>query len=822
MTQPHHQQAASTALIASPQSFKRTAIAGAVLHLVLGVAVLVPSVAPTQAHAQTAEVTRTYNIPAGQLTGALNRFGREAGIMLSFSTEMTDSLQTRGLQGTHGVDSALTMLLTGTGLQAARQKNGGYLLQHQPTAMPSDTTLPTVRVTGVQESATGPVLGYVASRTSTATKTDTPLIEVPQSISVVGRQQMEDQKAQTIQDALGYTAGLMTGISAKNPLIDDTVSIRGFAADPQNGSYYRDGMRYMANLYNGKQEVYGLERIEVLKGPSSILYGAAAPGGVINTVTKRPTSPPLREINVEYGSHNRRQLSADFGGPLDDQGIWSYRITALERKSGTYIDYGRDDRTYIAPALTWQPSAATSLTLLASYQKSNTIFAPSVPVTGSLLPNPNGQIPRNRFLGDTSHNKFETNTSTIGYLFEHAFSDTLKLRHSLRYYESDLDMRYTVLTGDVNGTGRQVSLSPRGFLDDTSIFTMDTNMEKTWHVGNVKHVVLAGFDYTNSRYDSTRTRGAANRLFDIYNSVYLTGPVPMNFDRTVIAKEKKLGFYLQDQIKVSDKWVVLLGGRYDKADVFSDQIRSTTRVSDDGSDSAFTGRAGLVYLAANGFAPYISFTQSFEPTAQTDRFGARFKPSEGEQTEIGLRYQPPGTDTLLTASLYDLKRTNVTTRDPVESTFQVQTGEVRSRGLELELKTKLGKSVDVIGAYTYTDAEVTKSNNPGEQGERFNSPRNLLSLWMNAKLGMFDLPNWSAGAGVRYVSSRPNRPSLPARGGPAYTLMDARIGYVDGPWSYALNITNLTDRTYIPSMCYSGICDYGMPRQVTGTMTYRW
>lgn len=766
---------------------------------------------------------KQYDIPAGSLDQVLNRFATSAGILLSIDGALTSAKHSDGLSGRYEVPAAFARILANSGLEAVHRGQNQYLIRVATTPSPTATTLPTVQVTSTWlESTTGPVLGYNARSSATGTKTDTSLMEIPQSISVVGRQQMEDQKAQTIQDALGYTAGLMTGISAKSPLFDDTLSIRGFEANPQNGSYYRDGMRYMVNLYNGKQEVYGLERVEVLKGPSSILYGAAAPGGIVNTVTKRPTATPMRELNVEFGSHDRKQLSADFSGPLDDQGIWSYRLTLLERKSDTYMDYGRDDRTYIAPALTWRPSAATSLTLLASYQKSNSIYPPAVPMTGSLLPNPNGQIPRNRFLGEPNHNKFETKTSTIGYLFEHTFSDTLKLRHSMRYYESDLDMRYTLLGGDINGSGRQVMRSPRGFADVTSIFTMDTNVEKVLQAGMVKHTLLAGFDYTNAFYDSTRTRGA-NRLIDIYNPVYLAGPVAMALDRTVDTQEKKLGVYLQDQIKVSDKWVVLLGGRYDKFDMINDTRRPpTTRLYTDESDSAFTGRAGVVYLADNGFAPYASFTQSFEPTSGNDRLGQRFKPSEGEQYEIGLRYQPPGTESLLTASLFNLRRTNVTTPDSVDTSFLVQTGEVRSRGLELELKTPVGKHIDVIGAYTYTDAEVTKSNNPVELGERFNSPKNLLSLWVNAKLGFMDLPNWRAGAGLRHVSSRPDRPSIPAQGGPAYTLFDARLGYVLGSWSYALNVTNLTDRTYIPSMCYTGFCEYGMPRQVTGTMTYRW
>jgi iron complex outermembrane receptor protein len=805
------------------RKLRRNALACAVAHALRHTAVMVTTagIAMHAAHAQDADAVKRYTIPAGQLTASLNHFGRDAGILLSFSSQITNSLQSKGLNGAYTVPAALQVLLSDTGLEAIRQPNGGYTLRQLPRTSAQEAVLPLVTVTPGQENPSGPVNGYLAKRTTTGTKTDTPIMEIPQSISVVGRQQIQDLKAQTIQDSLGYTAGLMTGISAKNPLFDDTLNIRGFEANPQLGSYYRDGMRYMTNLYNGKQEIYGLERVEVLKGPSSILYGSAAPGGVINTVTKRPPSTPLHEVNVEYGSYNRKQLSADIGGPLDDEGVWSYRLTALERKSDTYMKYGRDDRTYVAPALTWRPSAATSLTLLTSYQKTDAIYPPSLPVTGTLLPNPNGQLDRNTFLGEPNNNYFQTETSTAGYLFEHAFSDTLKLRNAVRYYKSDLAMRYTLITGDVDAlTKRRVPRSARGYNDDTSMMTTDTNLEKTFYTGPVKHTALVGVDYTKSRYDSDRRTGTLPTI-DIYNPVYQTGAITTTVNRVIRSRESKLGGYLQDQIKIADKLVVLLGGRYDHVNVVTRSLLGVVSSADE-TDIAFTGRAGMVYLADNGVAPFVSVSQSFEPTTGLSRTGTRFEPSKGKQFELGLRYQPPGTETMYTASLFDLTRTNVLSQDPVDTSFQIQTGEVRSRGLELEAKTSLDKYVDVIGAYTYTDAVVTRSTLPNETGERFYAPRNLFSLWVDTKLGFIDLARWRVGAGLRYVSDRPDKPATGTRGGSAYTLVDARIGYENGPWTYALNATNLTDEVYIPSMCYTNVCDYGAPRQVTATLSYRW
>lgn len=542
---------------------------------------------------------------------------------------------------------------------------------------------------------------------------------------------------------------------------------------------------------------------------------------MINTVTKRPTAEPVRELRVEVGSHARRQIAADLGGPIDADGQWQYRLVALGRNSDTAQDFGRDDRRYIAPALTWTPNAATSVTLLAHYQKDNSYYPPSVPATGSLLDNTNGQLPRDRFLGEPNHNRFEVRSRSVSLLADHAFSDSLRVRHSMRYFESDLDMRYVLMSGDVDrATQRRVARSARAFDDKARIFTSDTHVQKDLTVGNMQHTVLAGVDYARSTYDSERFRGALPAI-DAYNPVYQTGPIVTSPWQQRHIEEQKLGFYLQDQIKFDDRWVVLLGGRYDRMRTETRQ-RHAPASDNTAKDNVFTGRAGLVYLADNGLAPYLSYSQSFEQTSGLDRLARPFEPTEGEQFEIGIRYQPQGSRALVSASLFDLTRTNVLTPDPVSTDFLTQTGKIRSRGLEIEAKAEVGRDLDIIMAYTYTDATVRASNIPGEVGERFNVPRHMASAWADWRLARLGLEGWRVGAGVRYVSSRANRPSQDWLGGPAYTLFDARIGYERGPWSAALNVTNLTDKTFIPSICYSGQCQYGEPRRVMASVGYRW
>ena len=487
------------------------------------------------------------------------------------------------------------------------------------------------------------------------------------------------------------------------------------------------------NIYNGRQEPYGLERIEFLKGASSVLYGAMPPGGVINTVSKRPTVEPLRELNVEAGSFRRRQVSADFGGALDQDGTWSYRLTALRRDSDTFVDYVPDDRTYVAPAIKWQPNEATSLTLLAEYQQDRTVYVYGLPAQGTVLPNPNGRIPRNRFTGEPGLDEFKMKRYSVGYLFEHAFTSQLKLRHNLRYINAKSDYGSTDLW-QLMPDGRRTAdrgFSPR--VDRSSAVSTDTSLQYQTRTGIVEHTLLAGLDYSTPKHETRRYFQTLDNL-DLYDPVYGSplGPVTPNINSSTKSDTKRLGIYLQDQMKIADKWVVLLGGRQDWVRANEHNLFTGEQYAQDEKTKAFTGRAGLVYLADNGLAPFLSYSQSFEPTTGQDRQGSRFKPTEGEQYEAGLRYQPAGSDTMLSAAVYQLTRKNLTVPDPMDTSYQIQAGKARSRGLELEARTRIGRNANLIAAYAYTDARTLKASplQPDAEGRRLDSvPFNQFSIW---------------------------------------------------------------------------------------------
>lgn len=764
-----------------------------------------------QLQQQAEQGAQHFEVPAGDLGNALSHFAADSGVVIYFDASLTQGKQTRGLSGDYNAEGGLRALLSGSGLSLVKEADGSYRLVERP----ANVELSTVRVEAewMQEAAYGPVQGIAATRSATGTKTGTPIIETPQSISVVSSEEFQNYGARNFNEALGYTASISRQSGADRTT--ETVRIRGF----YNTDSYRDGSKYHANIYDGQQELYGLERLEVLKGPSSILYGVAAPGGMINAVSKRPISTPLREVNVEAGSFDRRQISADFSDAFDEDGVWSYRLTMLHRDSDTFIDHVPDDRTYIAPALKWQPNESTSLTLLSEYQRDETTYVYGLPTSGTIVSNPNGDIPREQFTGEPGFDEYDNERYSIGYLLKHDFSNNLHLSHSLRTFRADRDFPQIGLGQSIDQ--RIYARSAQDRRDASLGLTSDTSLQYDWQTGNTTNTSLIGIDYTRQRHETERYNRTVSSL-DLFDPVYGSGELgePVPFAWSSKQRNEQIGLYAQNQMKIADKWVFLLGGRQDWTESETSPYFGSTEWSRE-TDNAFTGRVGGVYLADNGLAPFISYSQSFEPTSGTDRNGNQFEPTRGEQYELGVRFQPEGWDTLLTATAYELTQENVSVTDPVDTSFQTQIGEVRSRGVELEAKTAIGPNANLVAAYAYTDARTTKSSpvTPAQEGKRAaNTPYNQFSLWGDYRFGDFGLPGLKVGGGVRYVG--PTRATWIEGEVPAFTLIDTRVSYETGPWVYALNATNLTDKTYIESCTYA--CYYGEPRSIIGSVSYQW
>lgn len=768
--------------------------------------------------AEQQQVVHQYDINPGPLAQVINLFASVAGLALTFDANDLDNRPSQGLSGQYTINQGFAKILNGTGLQAIKNDDGSFVLKKIPVVPLSEkiSTLPEVPVKAKAYNNDSEIVkNKIATRTKFATKTDTPLIETPQSISVVGAEEISDIQAQNLIDSLGYVAGVarVEGLDRTT----ESLLLRGFEAWADNGSIYRDGTKYSVNLNNGTQEPYGMERVEVLKGASSVLFGAAAPGGIINTVSKKPSIKTMRELHVQGGSFDRKQLSGDFTGALDDDGIWAYRVVFLNRNSDTFIDHVSDDRAYIAPSLSWKPTDKTSLTILSEYQKDRTAYVYGLPAEGTVLFNPNGHISRSRFVGEPGFDKFDNTRWSIGYLFEHVFSDQLKIRNNTRYYRQFNERPFVYIDGltvDKRRTDFRAAVYAR---DESSAVTSDTSLQYHWGEGDIKHTSLIGVDITHQRHQQAISTASASEL-DLFDPVYGTGVGALSYTGTKKLHDQKLGLYFQDQMKILNKWVVSVGGRQDWS---KNDNRPAAGIWAKERSDAFTTRLGLVYLAENGLSPFISFSQSFEPTAGIDRSGSRLKPSEGEQYELGLRYQPEGAATSISAAIYQLTKTNVSVTDPVNTLFTIQNGKVRSRGFELEARTRVNDSTNLIAAYSYTDARNIKSSplTPELDDTRTGGvPYNQLSIWGDHEFGPSGLPGLKMGVGIRYVGA--TRGSFVDAEVPSYTLIDAMASYTTGPWKLALNATNLGDRYYVASCTYG--CFYGEPRKILATATYRW
>lgn len=688
------------------------------------------------------------------------------------------------------------------------------------TALAQETLAPIV-VEDQAGGASGADDGYVAKETTTGSKITTPLKEIPQSVSVITRKELDERKPAQLQDAIAYTSGIVAAPWGTDGRFDECL-IRGF--DLCTGALYRDGLSQKVIGFSGfKIEPYGMERFEVLKGPASVLYGQNEAGGLINAVTKRPTADPLYSGYVSYGSFDTVEAGIDVGGPIDPAGVWSYRLTGLYRDGSTQIDHTDNDRVYIAPALTWQPDAQTSLTVLANYQWDKLSAIYSVPVPG-ITDNYTGPlVGRNFFTGQPGYDRFDADHGSIGYQFSHEFNDAWTVRQNLRFAHQNTDYAQLYF-GDADGgdavlpDGHTIARTAYAVKDSASIFNVDNQAEYHASLGPAENKLLLGLDYNRFDVDEVTHYGAAPSLdmTDPDYSQVIDPPLYEDYRQTI----GQVGLYLQNQTKIDERIVVSFGLRQEWVD-------NTTRdhLTGDSSaqkDDALVRQIGAAYLFDSGVTPYVSYAESFTVNTGQTREGDNFVPSLGKQYEAGVKYQPTFFPGSITAAVFDLRKTNVLTTDPDDSNFQVQTGEVRHRGFELEAKADLDLGLSLTAAYTYVDAVITRDNDGFEGNRPSLVPENTASLWANYQFGEnTPLAGLSLGAGVRYVGSTFGDNENTVRV-PAYALVDAALRYKHGSWEAALNISNLFDKKYF-STCYPGEgCYYGEARNIRGSLNVKF
>ncbi|GAB3676886.1 TonB-dependent siderophore receptor [Salinisphaera aquimarina] len=642
----------------------------------------------------------------------------------------------------------------------------------------------------------------------TALKVEVPVVDTPRSVSVVDQEELQGRNVQSLDETLRYRAGVLSGqYGADNNT--DWFKVRGF-----DQTTYQDGLRiYQEGFYGWQIEPYGLSRVEVFKGPSSILYGEAPPGGLINAVSKRPTDEPQGRVDFGFGTRNFHQVGFDTSGPVNDSDKVQYRLVGTYKERDGELAYTDNTRYYIAPSLNIDFSSDTSLTLLSSFQHDDGV--PTNPFKlayGTVDDTPFGKVDPRTNYSEPAYDRNRVKQTELGYQFEHAFNDTWTFKQNVRYSHQELFLRSSYIlarSGARKGT--------RGLVyrdGDIDAWALDNQVIGNWEWGHVANTLLAGVDYQH-----IKLRAQEADLFSFGEPIDLFDPQYGNFDpvgggdlndRRINGEQT--GLYLQDQLTLYDRLILLGGMRYDMAD--QDNINRTTDVTQsyDVDHYSFTG--GILYHAGYGLSPYFSYTESFQPLGRTTTAASQYKPREGTQYEVGLKFAPDGWDGYASLAAYDLEETN--TLITSAGGFQVQAGERQSKGIEFETVGYVTDELQVIGAYNYTHARVDLSES--QRGVRAPLiPRHQASLRAEYTFAEGPLRDFGVGGGARYVGESVDGDITV----PDHTVFDALARYdLTDQWRIQVNATNILDKEYVSSCDYW--CYYGESRSVIGNLSYRW
>ncbi len=684
---------------------------------------------------------------------------------------------------------------------------------------------------GAGERGDGPVDGYVAKKSLAGTKTDTPVSRTPQTVSVVSREQIEDQSAQSVAEALRYTPGVLTEYRGASNLRDE-LFVRGFYYVPK----YLDGLFLGGDLSYAKIDPYLLERVELISGPASVLYGQANPGGIVNMVSKKPTDTPLRAVELSVGTDKYLSAGFDISDTFDD--VFGYRIAAKGLRRDLQEDHAKNRSFAVAPSFTWSPDEGTSLTILGGYQNEpDAGYRNFLDAAGTVTPIPGfGFVPRDFFVSDPDFERSERKQAWIGYEFKHEFNDNLTFRQNARYHHVDW-LHHTLVYGSaspdpVTGNNTIVSRSASGGTDTWNQFTIDNQIEATFSTGAAEHTLLGGVDYQYRTRDYKWGR-AAGPSIDLADPRY----GDFDFSSLVLATTdlqdltaRQVGVYLQDQVEIG-ALNLLAGIRYDRAKTEIDDRLGTNDQSYD--DGAFTWRAGALYAFDNGLSPYVSYATSFEPALYLPPAGSSaFSPTTAGQFEVGVKYAPEGSGLLLTAAYYDLRQKDVVAGawDPdLGQMVYSQVGKIHNRGIELSARAEVTNNLSLIAGYSYIDSIVKESVNTSEVGKMpARIPQHQASLWATYTADEGALEGLTVGGGLRYIGTSWGDGGNSFKVG-AVTLFDAMASYDFGAkspelkgLSLQLNVKNIGDERYVASCASAYACFYGEGRSIVATLKKEW
>ncbi|NDJ17707.1 TonB-dependent siderophore receptor [Myxacorys almedinensis] len=657
-----------------------------------------------------------------------------------------------------------------------------------------------ITVTGEQD-------GYRVPNSSALTRTNTPLRDIPQSIQVIPQEVLRDQRAD-VPTALRNAPSVRN--AAPSGFDSPRILVRGFFSSPA-----LDGL--VSRIFNGAganfgPDLTGIERIEVLQGPNSVLFGSLSPGGTINYVTKRPLSEPYYFAEVNLGSFSFYRGEVDLSGPLDSDKRLLYRLNASYRDQGSFLDSNRTRNFVVAPVITAKLGENTDFSVEAVYKNLFIDRVPmGLPAVGTVLSNPNGKIRRSLNVNEGSLNLSQVRVTSN---LNHRFSENWSLNTTFRYDGTDIE-GFAILPGALRGDNRTL---PRFFSDNASQYReykLSTNVVGKFSTGSIRHELLFGVDLARNSFIATPAGNRTVPSIDVFNPIFGQSLGPLTPTPGTDITNNELGILVQDRITLADNLKLLVSGRFDTFSQSGDFDSPTASQS----GNAFSPRVGIVYQPIQPISLYASFSRSFEPNIGLSFARDPFQPSRGTQYEVGVKADL-NSRLSTTLALYDITRSNVLTADPVNADFSVQTGEQRSRGVELSLAGEILPGWKVFAGYAYNDSRITQSNVAAEVGKRFQrTGPHAASLWTTYEMQKGDLQGLGFGLGLFYVSDRAgdnaNTFELPS-----YLTTDAAIFYKKDRFRAAINVRNLFDVDYFEGSFNRNRVFYGAPFTVEGTISW--
>jgi iron complex outermembrane receptor protein len=717
----------------------------------------------------------------------------------------------------------------------------------------------TIVVTGVRDKGTG-----------AGTKTDTPLMKTPQTVTVIDADELARRNARSINQALTYVAGVSPNQRGGMVTRYDQLYLRGFAP-----GFFLDGMRLIAGPYSTPQIDFNrVDHVDIVKGPASVLYGNSTPGGLVNLTSKVPEPNAFQRVELSVGNYDSQLGNIDINRPLDDDGRWLFRLASGAQRFDGFTSMTESERTHFSPMLTFAPSAQTSLTLIGAYQHDPKGGGYSgVPAFGSVLPNPFGQLPEDINTGDPDYEVFDRYQRSMAAQLRHEFNDSVSLRTNARFQNTDLSYRQLYVNGFAttgatatrNTDFSTITRGGGGADEDFDTLTADASLSIEFSTGPLAHNVLTGVDYQNIDGENFQrfNDGVSNDPLTSIPNLSLFSPtyggVMPTRDLTRLSpayintetEREQIGIYAQDQIEI-DRLQLIASGRYDTYE--QDSLNKRNGVTTPLSQHAFTMRLGALYELPMGFAPFASYSESFEPQTGNTYQGEAFDPVTGRQYEVGLKYQPANLNALFTFEAYDLRRQKVVVGHPeagtngIPSNAQIQIGETKVQGAELEGRGEVLPGFEIVFTGSYTDAEITQGSPASGVMPTTTGTRPLgTPVWMASTFLTYDfaplraegrLGGLTVGGGVRYVGGSDGTTTYAVVNGvtqftafttDSFVLVDALASYDLGRLSsaldgaeIALNVANLFDKRHVTACSFNNSCYFGASRTVLGTLRYEW